>query len=196
MIFRTLTLLVIILANPLQPAVAESPTTTLPVPPYDRDAFGRWADTDQDCQNTRHELLIAQSLSPVTFRRANCTVAHGRWYDPYTDTYFTSADAVQVDHLVPLAWAWPRGAAHWSREKRTRFANDPANLFVVEAATNQSKGAQGPDRWLPPHAAFRCQYLLRFNRVVEAYALSPALDEWGVLQELKTRYCDGDTPTQ
>ena len=27
------------------------------IPKYDRDLFGKWADYDSDCQNTRHGLL-------------------------------------------------------------------------------------------------------------------------------------------
>ena len=27
------------------------------IPRYNRDLFGGWSDADQDCQNTRHELL-------------------------------------------------------------------------------------------------------------------------------------------
>jgi hypothetical protein len=35
------------------------------IPRYNRDAFPHWSDHDGDCINTRHELLIKQSVSVV-----------------------------------------------------------------------------------------------------------------------------------
>ena len=37
---------------------------------YDRDLYGVWIDTDGDCQNTRHKVLIAEGTVPVTMRKA------------------------------------------------------------------------------------------------------------------------------
>ena len=56
---------------------------------YDRSTWKHWEDFDGDCQNTRHELLIASSEVPVTFTSpTGCTVSTGQWLDPYTgDTY-------------------------------------------------------------------------------------------------------------
>ena len=49
-------------------------------PPYDRDTYGGWSDEDSDCQNTRHEVLEAESEIPVTFKSSkHCTVTRGRW---------------------------------------------------------------------------------------------------------------------
>jgi len=42
-------------------------------------------------------------------------------------------------HVVPLAWSWDRGAGQWSHEKRERFANDPVNLWPVEASFSKDQ---------------------------------------------------------
>ncbi|MEX1198246.1 MAG: hypothetical protein WEB57_10340 [Pseudohongiellaceae bacterium] len=35
---------------------------------YNRDDWEHWEDFDQDCQNTRHELLISRSLAGTVHR--------------------------------------------------------------------------------------------------------------------------------
>jgi len=76
---------------------------------------------------------------------------------------------------VPLAWSWSRRAGQWSREKREKFANDPINLLPVEASLNRSKGAKGPNEWLPP--AGQCGYAARFFRIVKLYQLTPTVED-------------------
>jgi len=76
---------------------------------------------------------------------------------------------------TPVGLAWCRGAGQWSRDKRETFANDPVNLWLVEARLNRSKGAKGPDEWLPP--AGQCGYVARFFRIVKMYQLTPTAEE-------------------
>lgn len=136
---------------------------------YNRSAFRHWIDEDRNCLNTRHELLKSQSTGPVVKTEEGCRVLHGRWNDPYTGKIFLESRFVDVDHLVPLRWAWTRGADAWNDDKRERFANDERNLFVVSASANRSKGAKGPEEWLPPNEAFHCQYVTRYLRVLILY---------------------------
>jgi hypothetical protein len=149
---------------------------------YDRSAFGYgWDDTDSDCQNSRAESLIATSTTPVRFADAKrCRVVTGRWVSPFTSKVIQNAGDIDIDHVVPLAWSWSRGAGQWSREKREQFANDSVNLWPVEASLNRSKGAKGPDEWLPP--AGQCGYVARFYRIVKLYALEPRPAENGWIQ--------------
>ena len=107
---------------------------------YDRSAFGHgWDDTDGDCQDSRAEALIAISTTPVRFATGKrCRVVTGRWISPFTNQVVQNASDIDIDHVVPLAWSWDRGAGQWSREKRERFANDPVNLWPVEASLNRS----------------------------------------------------------
>ncbi|WP_417544796.1 HNH endonuclease family protein [Marinobacter sp.] len=144
---------------------------------YDRSAFGHgWDDADGDCQDSRAEALIATSTTPVRFATGKrCRVVTGRWISPFTNQVVQNASDIDIDHVVPLAWSWDRGAGQWSREKRERFANDPVNLWPVEASLNRSKGAKGPNEWLPP--AGQCGYVARFYRIVKIYKLEPRMGE-------------------
>jgi hypothetical protein len=74
-------------------------------------------------------------------------------------------------HLVPLAYAWDMGAYAWTDEQRHRFYLDPAELLAVDGPTNQAKGDYGPGRWMPPNAAFDCQYAMKFTNVLRTYGL-------------------------
>ena len=117
---------------------------------YNREMFDHWSDDDGNCINTRHELLMKLSTSTVDTGKNKCTAERGRWLDPYTGKTFYNARDLDVDHVVPLKWAWDHGADQWTDEKRKQFANDEANLFAVQASVNREKGAKGPLEWLPP----------------------------------------------
>ncbi len=144
---------------------------------YERTAFGSgWDDSDRDCKDTRAEALIATSTAPVRFAKdKRCRVVTGRWISPFSNRVILNSNDIDIDHVVPLAWSWERGASGWSQEKRERFANDQVNLLPVEASLNRSKGARGPDQWLPPTG--QCGYVARFFRIVKMYRLTPKPSE-------------------
>ena len=158
---------------------------------YDRDLYDHWIDEDGDCENARHELLKELSTGRITMSDSGCTVARGRWNDPYTGRIFTNARDMDIDHMVPLAWAHAHGADDWSAAERRRFANDPVNMFAVEASANRSKGARGPLEWLPPSESFHCQYVTRFHRIVRTYGLEYTDYEQRGMQDLRGRVCGG-----
>lgn len=149
---------------------------------YERSAFGHgWDDASGDCQNSRAEALIATSSTTVRFATGKkCRVISGRWISPFTGKVIQNSSEIDIDHVVPLAWSWDRGASEWTDDKRLQFANDPVNLLPVEASLNRSKGARGPDEWLPP--AEQCGYVARFTRVVKLYGLRPSARESAWLQ--------------
>ena len=99
---------------------------------------------------------------------------------PFTGNVIQNAREIDIDHLVPLNWAWKRGAYQWSDDRRETFANDPINLWPVELGLNRSKGERAPNQWLPP--AGQCQYVARFSRVVKQYDLQPTSEERGWLK--------------
>lgn len=159
--------------------------------PYDRELYDHWIDEDGDCRNTRHELLADLSTGSVTYSQDGCTVQRGRWLDPYTDRIFYEARAIDIDHLVPLAYAHVRGADQWTAAQRRQFANDPVNLFAVDAPSNREKGAQGPTEWLPPNRTFQCSYVVRFDRIMRQYGLTYFDWEAPRIAALKERLCAG-----
>lgn len=146
--------------------------------PYDRDHFGqRWADVDRNGCDTRNDELTAW-MSDVVYKpqTRDCVVLQGVLMDPYTGTTISFArgqgtsEAVQIDHLWPLAAAWQRGADRWSDQKRLEFANDPLNLTPVDGPTNQSKSDSGPE-WFPPNLSYRCTYAARLVLVAATYEI-------------------------
>lgn len=158
---------------------------------YNRDAFGEgWADENHDCKDTRTELLAKLATGPVTYNPSGCTVVHGRWNDPYTGRIFTEAHDLDIDHLVPLAYAWARGAEQWTEARRETFANDERNLFAVSASANRTKGAMGPIDWLPENKDFRCEYINRFQRIVLLYGIDQPKAEKDTISELRYANCN------
>lgn len=155
-------------------------------PDYRRTiAFGAAWDDDNDAPggrngcDTRNDVLNRDltDITHVRTRRCPDAVATGTLRDPYTGVTvsFTRGagigEAVQIDHLVPLAYAWDMGAHAWPPELRLRFANDPANLLAVAGAPNQDKGDSPPADWMPPNTAFGCQYATQFTAVLRGYRL-------------------------
>lgn len=129
---------------------------------YDRNLYGGWIDADKDCQDTRQEVLIAESLVPVTLGARGCKVVAGRWFDPFTGRYFINPRKLDIDHFVPLAEVHRSGGTDWAPGKRVQYANDladPKTLIAVSASANRSKGAKDPADWLPPNPEFHCEYV-------------------------------------
>jgi len=127
---------------------------------YERNAWKHWVDEDSDCQDTRQEVLIEESEIDVTFKSDKmCKVATGQWTCPYTGEVFTDPSKLDIGHMVPLKTAHEAGGHEWDRATKRRFANDlqfDEHLIAVSASANRSKGAKGPEEWMP--AENRCQY--------------------------------------
>lgn len=127
--------------------------------------------------DTRNNVLAAD-LTEVAFRAGtrNCVVVAGTLADPYSGRIvaFTKRDAnaVQIDHVYPLAAAWDMGAASWPIEARRDFANDVTyNLLAVSGAENQAKRDSTPSDWLPPDPAYHCFYVGKYLGAAVRYGL-------------------------
>jgi hypothetical protein len=190
-------------AGTLDPAAASAALLDLPVEEkgtlagYERDCgdgegcvFGpRWADVDRNGCDQRNDVL-RRDLTGVALREGThgCVVEAGTLADPYTGATvpFEKADAAEVpiDHVVPLAAAWTQGAAAWSTEERTAFANDPANLLATTRAQNSAKGDSSAEEWVPPNAEFGCSYAAVVITVKDRYELSVTPAEADELESL------------
>ena len=170
---------------------------TTDLPKYDRDDWKHWIDKDRDCQNTRHEVLIEESLKAATFKSdKQCQVATGEWLAPYTGVIVTDATKLDVDHMVPLKNAHDSGGWAWDKNKKAAYANEMGyadHLIAVTASANRKKGARGPEEWKPANQGYWCDYAIDWVQIKVYWELSATKVEWAALQEmLKT--CDG-SPT-
>ena len=185
---------------PAAPEVHELSVTTAEIPAdiraYDRDEWGRWSDADDDCQDTRQEVVIAESLVQVTYRTARqCRVASGEWYGTFTGTTAVEPGDLDIDHLVPLANAHRSGAWAWPRERKRAYYNsleDADHLIAVTASANRSKGARGPEEWRPTNQSYWCEYAQDWIRIKQAWGLSVTSAEAQALEEMLGR-CEAPT---
>ena len=140
---------------------------------FNRDDWGGWIDEDGDCQNTRAEILIRDSQISVSFD--GCRVVGGLWSLPYSGGSTTSASQIDIDHIIPLKWAHGHGGDRWTESQKRNFANDPDNLLATSSSANRSKGAKGPDKWLP--SINKCSYAQRWVQLIEKYGLMTTAGE-------------------
>ena len=173
---------------------------------YDRDRFGEaWTDVDGNGCNQRDDVLLRDAVpgSTTTQQQGACDhdVLAGTWVDPYTGRTLVlddlkdlaQAQAVQIDHVVPLAEAWRSGASRWTDREREEYANDLAVLVAADGPTNASKSDSDPAAWLP-RGDRQCGYALRWIAVKDAYALAVDASEaaalTGMLERCPTRRND------
>ncbi|MEW1975839.1 cell wall-binding repeat-containing protein [Microbacterium profundi] len=158
---------------------------------YDRDLFGGWADADGDGCNTRYEVLIEASTTPVTVT-AGCTLTGGTWVSPYDGFSTTLTTEIQIDHVVALAEAWRSGAWAWTDEQRSSFANDldvPYALATSSSTANQKKADKDPATWLPTNDAYTCEYVISWVLVKYRWSLTVDAQELSVLQSILSGEC-------
>ncbi|MDP9863931.1 MULTISPECIES: HNH endonuclease family protein [Streptosporangium] len=136
----------------------------------------RWAHHRGRCD--AREVVLARDGRRVR-RNAACHPVKGVWYSPYDGKWLKSEKQVDVDHVVPLAYAWRSGASRWSQARRRAFANDLTRpeLVVVSHSVNIAKGAQGPQSWRPPRRSYWCRYATSWITVKHHYRLFVTREE-------------------
>jgi hypothetical protein len=168
--------------------------------PYSRSAFGSaWSDTDGNGCNQRDDVLLRDAVpgSVRTAQQGRCDhdVLAGRWRDPYTGRMLvfddlknlSQAQAIQIDHIVPLSEAWSSGADKWDSDRRREFANDLPGLLAVDGPTNASKRDYDPAAWRP-RKGYQCEYAKRWIRVKSKWDLAIDRSEKRALLEMLD-YC-------
>lgn len=156
--------------------------TTPPLPPggpYKREYFqpNGWEDLDRNGCNTRIDILRRDSAPAIT--TPGCSIAGGNWPLVYITGVTTDPTQIDIDHIVPLSYAWSNGASGWQDPaghldvlRLHEFANDPANLWAVDASENRRKGDAGPAAYQPPARDVWCAYGQRFQAVLTKYNLA------------------------
>ena len=175
---------------PLSQAISDLPGAAESRTGYSRDLFRHWVDADGDGCDTRDEVLIAEAEEAPSVG-ASCSLSGGRWYSYYDGVSQTSASALDIDHLVPLAEAWDSGAGSWSSATRQAYANDLGDrrtLVGVTSSVNRSKGDQDVAEWLP--AQQQCRYLREWVAVKHRWRLSVDSDERGAMRSLAAGCAD------
>jgi hypothetical protein len=142
---------------------------------YDRQRFGSGWDSGPDGCDTRSQVLVDESITPVMVD--GCTILAGEWRSVYDAAHITDPAELDIDHLVPLAETWASGASDWTDQQRRAFANDtdqhrPDALIAVSAASNRAKGDRDPAEWLPPDPAVHCWYAQAWITQKTAWRLS------------------------
>ena len=158
------------------------------LPAYDRGEWRHWIDEDRDCQDTRQEALIEESVSPIEYKDTDqCRVASGEWNGPYTGERFTDPSALDVDHMVPLGNAHRSGGWAWSEGSKRLYANNlsyEGHLIAVQNSANRAKGADGPEEWRPPDRGYWCQYATDWITIKNTWKLTATDAEADALAEM------------
>ena len=93
------------------------------------------------------------------------------------------AQAIQIDHVVPLAEAWVSGASAWSPRRRLRYANDLGDLVAASGPVNASKGSSDPAAWRP-RKPYQCAYAARWIAIKHRWRLAVDPSEVAALEEM------------
>ena len=146
------------------------------IPEYDRGDWKHWVDPDGDCQDTRQEVLVAESLVPVTYETdRECRVETGRWWGPYLAHHLGNPAHIDIDHTVPLKNAHNSGGWRWESTMKEGYANhlaDDDHLMAISSRHYRTKGGRGPEAWRPPDEGLWCQYAVDWTEIKERWGLT------------------------
>lgn len=168
----------------------ETPEVT--VEAYDREHhFGGWVKNKKsgDCFNTRNKVLARENIGTIQLKDSNkCSIAHGKWIDPYSGKTMTDAQAeIQVDHMVPLREAYVSGGHKWTFKERCLYGNYLGyrnHLVAVSGEENNEKSAKTPEDYMPSNTAIHCEYLKDWLKIKSFWGLSLVPEEMKEIKKL------------
>ncbi|MDR2538579.1 MAG: HNH endonuclease family protein, partial [Bifidobacteriaceae bacterium] len=151
--------------------------------------WGTWNSLTPSCWSVRDESLRIYELSGSA-TDDDCKFTSGDWYDAYSGSVLTFksaeeiSDSLQLDHIIPVSYAFRHGANLWSAIKRSVFYNDINNFIAVNATDNISKGNSGPSEWMPPNQDYWCTYSHRWVGIAKAWGISFEREDYDKLLEI------------
>jgi hypothetical protein len=150
---------------------------------YQREDWAHWLDPDHNGCDAREDAL-AQASDVAATVGAACRVSAGHWISAYDGLETSDAGTFDVDHVVPLGNAYVSGGNTWPAERRAGYANDQADLWVVSASSNRSKGDRPPSQWRPPRAEVWCLYATRWTQIKLRWNLTATTPERDALGQM------------
>lgn len=149
---------------------------------YNRTEWSHWSDLDKNGCDSREDVLISQGKNVKADMANGCKIVSGSWVDPYSGTKIDKSSSIDIDHVIPLAYAARHGGQNWSKEKKEQFANDTSvNLIAASATENRKKSDKGPSGYMPPKVEFTCAYSSLWVEVAAKYGLSITKEDKDVL---------------
>ena len=164
---------------------------------YRRDAFGEAGPTTTTAPgghngcDTRNDILDRDLVDKtyVSIKRCPNAVATGTLHDPYTNDVIAfvrgekTGAAVQIEHIVPLAYAWDLGAGIGPTRCGCDSPTIRRTFSRLGARSIEDKSDKEPAVWMPPNTAFHCQYAMQFIAVLRGYGLPVDAPSAVVLRE-------------
>lgn len=110
------------------------------------------------------------------------------WVCKYSGKAIEASKDMDIDHIIPLKYAFDNGGDTFPSSKKKQFATDDSNLVTVSAHENRSKGDAGLSGYIPVNNA--CYYVRHWKYVSAKYNLHiPRKDSLIMVKTLKA--CKG-----
>ena len=109
---------------------------------YLREDWTHWIDEDKNGLNTRHEVLLRQSITPAKIK--DNKVIEGLWFSAYTGEFFHDPTKVRCRSFCPSQNAHDTGGYNWNDEQKKDYAN---NLEIKKSSFSRIKKCQSFQRF-------------------------------------------------
>ena len=159
---------------------------------YDRGKWRHWIATSEapgggglgrkGCFDVREQVLARQGQN-VRLVDNGCEV-QATLNDPYTGTNGHTRKDMQIDHSVPLGYAYAHGGRNWSAQQKQNYANDltQGQLVAALGSENVAKSDKGPSEWLPDKD--QCGYAKNFAHVLYRWDLSTTQSDHDMMDKI------------
>lgn len=118
---------------------------------------------------TRSDWVIASQWTKARTKVLKRDKVNDHWVCKYSGEVITESRKVDIDHVIPLKYAFEHGGDQFSPDKKHRFATDDSNLVSTSAHENRSKGDDGLSEYVPRQNA--CWYYRHWDYVSRKYSL-------------------------